>query len=192
LLHAARFGQPAVADVIIPYNEYSGSPTMGRGNGTSTDPKNPGYGAMRIFIQKVMDYTDENGPDALPTGQKVIFQRDQNTERAVNALRAGVQFANTNATPRPVSSEPSWGFIYNSVPFGMNFEQTLEFLTMRSWTKPEETASSWRNRSWIAEEEPRSFFRSRRCGASARSSGASSAHPGLSWFCRNGKPDEGD
>jgi hypothetical protein len=27
-----------------------------------------------------------------------------------------------------VFSEPSWGFIYNSVPFGMNFEQTLEFL----------------------------------------------------------------
>jgi hypothetical protein len=122
------FGQPAVADVIIPYNEYSGSPTMGRGNGTSTDPKNPGYGAMRIFIEKVMDYTDEKGPDALPTGQKVIFQRDQNTGGAVNALRAGVQFANTNATPRPVFSEPSWGFIYNSVPFGMNFEQTLEFL----------------------------------------------------------------
>ena len=47
---------------------------------------------MRIFIQKVVDYTG-----ALPTGQKVIFQRDQKTGRAVNALRAGVQFANKNA-----------------------------------------------------------------------------------------------
>src|SRR5665811_702582 len=74
------FGQSAIADVIIPYNDYSGSPTIGRGDGTSTDPNNPGYGAMRIFIQKVMDYTDENGADALPVGQKVIFQRDQNTE----------------------------------------------------------------------------------------------------------------
>ena len=95
------FGQSAVADVIIPYNDYSGSPTIGRGNGTSTDPNYPGYGAMRIFIQKVMDYTDENGPDALPVGQKVVFQRDQSTGRAVNALRAGVQFANANAQPRP-------------------------------------------------------------------------------------------
>ena len=38
------FGQSAVADVIIPYNDYSGSPTIGRGDGTSTDPNNPGYG----------------------------------------------------------------------------------------------------------------------------------------------------
>jgi hypothetical protein len=114
------FGQSAVADVIIRYNEYSGSPTIGRGNGTSTDPADPGYGAMWIFIQKVMDYTG-----ALPAGQKVVFQPDPKTGREVNALRAGVQFANRNVQPRPAVSDPSWGFIYNSVPFGMNFRQTL-------------------------------------------------------------------
>jgi hypothetical protein len=82
-LESPRFlSQVAVADVIIPYNEYSASPTIGHGAGTSTDPKSPGYGAMRIFIQKVMDYTDENGPDALPSGQKVIFQRNQGTGTA--------------------------------------------------------------------------------------------------------------
>jgi hypothetical protein len=122
-LCAPFFSQSAVADVIMQYNEYSGSPTIGRGHGTSTDPRNPGYGAMRIFIQKVIDYTD-----ALPAGQKVLFQRDQKTGREVNALRAGVQFANKNAQPRPTVSHPSWSFIYNSVPFGMNFEQTLGFL----------------------------------------------------------------
>jgi hypothetical protein len=114
---------PTAADIIVPYNEYSGSPTIGRGHGTSTDPRNPGYGAMRIFIQKVVDYTD-----ALPAGQKVLFQRDQKTGREVNALRAGVQFANKSAQPHPTVSDPSWGFIYNSVPFGMNFEQMLKFL----------------------------------------------------------------
>jgi hypothetical protein len=125
---ATLFGQPAVADVTIQYNEYSGSPTIGRGDGTSTDPNNPGYGAMRIFIEKVVDYTDEHGPDALPIGQKVIFQRDQSTGRGVNALRAGVQFANAKAVPKPVVADPTWGFIYNSVPFGMNFQQMLGFL----------------------------------------------------------------
>jgi hypothetical protein len=114
---------PASADVIIPYNEYSGSPTIGRGNGTSTDPRHPGYGAMRIFIHKVMDYTA-----ALPAGQKVTFQPDAKTGREVNALRAGVQFANKEAQPKAAVSEPSWGFIYNSVPFGMNFQQTLGYL----------------------------------------------------------------
>jgi hypothetical protein len=70
-----------------------------------------------------MDYTG-----ALPVGQKVIFQPNPKIGREVNALRAGVQFANKNAQPRPAVSDPSWGFIYNSVPFGMNFQQTLGFL----------------------------------------------------------------
>ena len=122
-LCATAFASSAIADVVIPYNEYAASPTVGRGHGTSTDPKNPGYGAMRIFIQKVMDYTG-----ALPAGQKVIFQRDQQAGRAVNALRSGVQFANKNAQPKAAVSDPSWGFIYSSVPFGMNFQQTLGFL----------------------------------------------------------------
>jgi hypothetical protein len=121
------FGLSAVADVIIPYNEYSGSPTIGRGAGTSTDPRNPGYGASRIFIEKVKEYTDDNGPDALPAGQKVVFQSSPSTGRAENALRAGIQFANSTA-PKPVVSEPSWGFVYNSVPFGMRFEQMIGFL----------------------------------------------------------------
>ena len=121
-------GLSAMADVTIPYNEYSGSPTIGRGNGTSTDPKNAGYGALKIFIDKVREYTDEHGPDALPPGQKVIFQRDQNTGREVSALRAGIQFANTNAVTKPAFSEPSWGFVYNSQPFGMRFEQMIGFL----------------------------------------------------------------
>ena len=119
----ALFGQSAIADVVIPYNEYSASPTIGRGGGASADPRDPGYGAMRIFIQKVMDYTG-----ALPDGQKVVFRPDPKTGREVNALRGGVQFANRNAQPRPAVSDPSWGFIYNSVPFGMNFQQTLGFL----------------------------------------------------------------
>jgi TRAP-type mannitol/chloroaromatic compound transport system substrate-binding protein len=128
ILGGALFSQSAVADVTIPYNEYSGSPTIGRGNGTSTDPKHPGYGAMRIFIEKVMDYTDDKGPDALPVGQRVIFQPDKGTGRALNALTAGIQFANAKAEPKPVFSVPSWGFIYNSVPLGMTFEQMIGFV----------------------------------------------------------------
>jgi hypothetical protein len=118
----------ASADVVIPYNEYSESPTIGRGGGTSTDPRDPGYGAMRIFIEKVKEYTDDKGADALPPGQRVVFERSQGTGREANALRAGIQFANAAAAPRPVVSEPSWGFVYNSVPFGMRFEQMLAFL----------------------------------------------------------------
>ncbi len=128
VIFGAMLGQSAAADVTIPYNDYSDSPTIGRGNGTSTDPDNPGYGAMRVFIEKVIEYTDEHGPDALPAGQKVVFQRNQSTGREVNALRAGVQFAKASAVPKPVVADSSWGFVFNSVPFGMNFRQTLGFL----------------------------------------------------------------
>ncbi len=128
LVYSTFCFKSSIADTIIQYYEYSGSPTIGRGNGASTDPKSPGYGAMRIFIEKVLDYTDENGPDALPSGQKVIFQRDQKTGREVNALRAGLQFASKTAESLPIVSDPSWGFIYNSVPFGMGFKQMLGFL----------------------------------------------------------------
>jgi hypothetical protein len=119
--------QPALADVTIPYNEYSESATIGRGTGTSTDPQDPGFGAMRIFIQNVMDYTDDVGSDALPAGQKVTFQPSQSTGREVSALRAGIQFANRNVA-EPTFSNPSWGFGYNSVPFGIRFEQMIGFI----------------------------------------------------------------
>jgi hypothetical protein len=125
---AALGGQAATADVTIPYNEYSGSPTIGRGGGSSTDARDPGYGALRIFIDKVADYTDERGPDALPAGQKVVFQRSQTTGREISALRAGIQFANSGAATKPAFAEPSWGFVYNSVPFGLRFEQMISFL----------------------------------------------------------------
>ena len=121
------FATAAMADVTIPYNEYSESPTIGRGGASSTNPRDPGFGALRIFIEKVKEYTDEKGPDALPPGQLVIFQRDQKTGREISALRAGIQFANKGAEKK--FSEPSWGFAYNSVPFGMRFEQMLGFLS---------------------------------------------------------------
>lgn len=119
----------ARADVTIPYNQYSESPTVGRGEGTSTNPKDPGYGAMRIFIEKVLAYTDDKGPDALPAGQQVIFKPDQSVNRGVNALRAGIQFGKNDPGGKPVFNDPSWGFIYNSVPFGVTFEQMIAFLT---------------------------------------------------------------
>jgi hypothetical protein len=38
-LCAILVGSSAFADVVIPYNDYSGSPTIARGHGTSADPK---------------------------------------------------------------------------------------------------------------------------------------------------------
>ncbi|MGE4064159.1 MAG: hypothetical protein AB7E79_12400 [Rhodospirillaceae bacterium] len=119
---------PAHADVTISYNQYSESPTVGRGEGTSINPRDPGYGAMRIFIEKVLAYTDDKGEDALPAGQQVLFKPDQTVNRGVNALRAGIQFGKNDPGAKPVFNDPSWGFIYNSVPFGITFDQMVAFL----------------------------------------------------------------
>jgi hypothetical protein len=124
----AAVGGSALADVTISYNQYSESPSVGRGEGTSTNPKDPGYGAMRIFIEKVLAYTDDKGADALPAGQQVIFKPDQTVNRGVNALRAGIQFGKNDPGGKPVFNDPSWGFIYNSVPFGITFDQMVAFL----------------------------------------------------------------
>src|SRR5688572_32023720 len=104
VLGAAFAGAAAAsahADVTIPYNQYSESPTVGRGEGTSTNPKNPGFGAMRIFIEKVLAYTDDKGADALPPGQQVIFKPDQTVPRGVNALRAGLQLGRNVPGAKP-------------------------------------------------------------------------------------------
>lgn len=125
---AALLAPLASAELSIPYHEYSASPTLGRGKGNSTDPQHPGYGALRFFIDKVRDYTDDQGADALPPGQQVTFEPSPGTGREVSALRAGIQFANRQAASPPLFSEPSWGFLYNSLPFGINFEQMIDFL----------------------------------------------------------------
>ena len=126
---AALGAGAALAEVTITYNEYSESATVGRGNGTSTNPRDPGYGAMRIFIEKVLAYTDDKGADALPAGQQVVFKPDNTVNRGVNALRAGIQFGKNDGQEKPSFNDPSWGFIYNSVPFGITFDQMVSFLT---------------------------------------------------------------
>jgi len=102
----------------IPYAEYGSSPTIGNGNG-ATNPNDRGYGAMRIFIKKVEERTSRlPGPNTT-----VNFVPIPNFDRAENALRPGVQFSNGTDF-----SDPPWGFLYNSMPFAMSFQQMLEFL----------------------------------------------------------------
>ena len=114
-------------DVTIPYNEYSASPTIGRGNGTSTGSERSRIRCDANTHPKGHRLHRRAGPDALPAGQKVIF-KDQNIGREVNALRAGVQFANKSDSRTPLFPNRLGDSSYNSVPFGMNFEQTFSFL----------------------------------------------------------------
>jgi len=92
------------AEITIPYNQYSASPTIG------------GPAMKEFFIQKAENYTAS-------VGQPVIFKPD-NVSRDVNALRPGVQLAMANGT----FMDPLWGFLYNSMPFAMPFEEMIDFL----------------------------------------------------------------
>jgi len=109
----------------IHYNEYSASPTIGNGNGESDGPASE-FGAMAIFIDRVRTLTRK-----LDGEQEVCFKPDQGTPCSLNALRPGVQFSNGESF-----SEPSWGFLYNSMPFAMSFSDMLLFLHKKDGMGP--------------------------------------------------------
>jgi hypothetical protein len=110
------------ADVTINYSEFSKSPSIGKGGG-QTDPNLVStYGAASFFVKYVAELTSDKKNNS---EGKVTFMPGPEADaglRAKNALRSGVQYSNGKT-----ASNPTWNFIYNSVPFGMTFEQTKGF-----------------------------------------------------------------
>lgn len=109
-------------NVTINYSEFSNSPTIGNGGG-NTDPTNPStYGAGGFFVKYVQQLTSTKA-NSEGTVTFVPGSATNAALRAKNALRSGVQYSNGTA-----ASNPTWNFVYNSVPFGMTYGQTVGFL----------------------------------------------------------------
>jgi TRAP-type mannitol/chloroaromatic compound transport system substrate-binding protein len=114
----------SVVTTEIPMRVFSASPTLGMTATSSTDPTAPNYGALKIFADKAA--TNSNGavhfspvqwaPDA---GKSVIQQ--------VGISDDGRDAAYDNGG----ALNPVWGFIYNSLPFGLDFEHMFAFLYER-------------------------------------------------------------
>jgi hypothetical protein len=111
--------QPEAAPTdSIAFREFSVAPSLARSGG-SRDPASPEYGALSFFVQKARAYTT-----ALEPTRGVALIGSSGTaplaDVAANAQSAVYIAGGTlNGT---------WGFVYNSIPFGPSFEQMTSFL----------------------------------------------------------------
>jgi hypothetical protein len=102
----------------IMFREFSVAPSLARSAG-SQDPSSPDYGALSFFVQRVRANTAALEPSrgvALlgSPGTAPLADVAANTQSAVY-----IAGGTLNGT---------WGFVYNSVPFGPSFAQMVSFL----------------------------------------------------------------
>ena len=97
------------ADTIA-FREFSAAPSLARSAG-SQDPSSADYGALSIFVNEV---------------------RARGVELVGSAGTAPLADVAGNVQPAIYVAggtlDPTWGFVYNSVPFGPSFEQMVSFL----------------------------------------------------------------
>lgn len=108
----------AVPTDSIVFREFSVAPSLARSGG-SRDPASPEYGALSFFVQKVRANTTALEP---PRGVALLGSSGTAPLADVAAnLQNAVYIAGGTLNG-------TWGFVYNSIPFGPSFEQMLSFL----------------------------------------------------------------
>lgn len=104
--------------ITITYRQFSTAPSLSRGDG-SPNPVSEDYGALSVFIRKAEARTDALGP-----GMKVTFSLSSGpanfAEVATHAYDAAYMAGG--------SLNGTWGFVYNSIPFGPEFLRMIDFL----------------------------------------------------------------
>lgn len=116
--------QAALSSTDIPMRVFSTSPTLGAKADSVTDPTSPKYGALKVFMDNVAAYT----------GGAVTFSL---TQWNADSGKTVVQQVGIGGDARDAAYDNGsalnavWGFIYNSVPFGLSFDRMVEFLYER-------------------------------------------------------------
>ncbi len=104
--------------ITITYRQFSTAPSLSRGDG-SPNPASEDYGALSVFIRKAEARTDALGP-----GMKVTFLLSSGpanfADVAIHAYDAAYMAGG--------SLNGTWGFVYNSIPFGPEFLRMIDFL----------------------------------------------------------------
>ena len=108
--------------ITIPMRSYSVSPTLGARATSSSDPYAPNYGALKIFMERAAEYTND----------EVQFSIVPWNATAPNSIIAQVGMSGDGrdaAYDNGGALNPVWGFIYNSgTPFGLRFREMVRFL----------------------------------------------------------------
>jgi TRAP-type mannitol/chloroaromatic compound transport system substrate-binding protein len=108
----------------IPMRVFSTSPTLGMTLTSVTDPQSPKYGALGIFTDKVAEYT--HGAVAFsPTQWNANSGKSVIEQVGISGDGRDAAYDNGGAL------NPVWGFMYNSLPFGLDFERMVTFLYER-------------------------------------------------------------
>jgi hypothetical protein len=107
--------------IAIPMRVFTTSPSLGAKTGSVSDRKDPNYGALMVFIDKVAEYTGGAVNFSLaswaPTAPNTVIQ-----QVGINGDSKDAAYDNGGAL------NPVWGFVFNSVPFGLDFDRMVEFL----------------------------------------------------------------
>lgn len=113
-------GSRGAASFTISYRQFSGSPSLGNGEG-SADPRSEDYGALSIFVDRVAAATE-----GLGEGRAVTFSLATGT--GAPGLAGVANHTYSAAYVAGGSLNGVWGFVYNSVPFGPTFREMVSFL----------------------------------------------------------------
>jgi len=108
---------PAPSDTIA-FREFSVAPSLARSGG-SREPSAPDYGALSIFVENALVTTS-----ALEPSRGVALVGSPGTAPLADVASFSLQGVYVAGG----TLNPTWGFVYNSVPFGPSFEQMTSFL----------------------------------------------------------------
>lgn len=111
----------AALTTTIPIRVFTTSPSLGAKPTSVSDPTSPDYGALKVFFEKAEQYT----------GGAVTFEIASWAPTSPNTVLQQVGINNDNrdaAYDNGGALNPVWGFVYNSVPFGLSFDLMVKFL----------------------------------------------------------------
>lgn len=109
------------------FRQFSESPSLSRANGNSTDPFVGDYGAVRVFMQRVQEYTS-----ALPGNRAVnfVWQQWPLTSGCTAPQHVGARpgCVTRDATLEAGSTVAPWADLANAMAFGPDFHTWQVFL----------------------------------------------------------------
>jgi hypothetical protein len=113
--------------VDIPIRVFSTSPSLGAKPTSVTDPNDPSYGALKVFFDKATQLTGgvvgfSIAPWQPTAPNSVIRQVGISGDPTLTGIARDAAYDNGGAL------NPLWGFVYNSVPFGLSFDLMVQFL----------------------------------------------------------------
>jgi TRAP-type mannitol/chloroaromatic compound transport system substrate-binding protein len=115
------------ATIKIPTRVFSTSPSLGAKDTSVSDHDSTNYGALAVFFDKVKKHTRravafEIAPWSASSPNSIIQQVGINDDPTDSGVARDAAYDSGSAL------NPVWGFVYNSTPFGLEFDLMLRFL----------------------------------------------------------------